>query len=260
MTRKNDGWWELEPQQLLIVRLKSTSETLEAWFKRNPRLTTARAQQLIHEDLVRDGEALAETAKKAMQEVLRKGHRFKIGASEAAAENIFVKAGTASTGQVYFRVMEGDKTKANYFIRSGFRGDKRQTHKLPPQRAIRMWLAEKGIRLSNGPDSDTIKIIKSKSKLGKPYARAYKSGDQANEALERLRQYLAYYGSEVNHWNDLYPTGSGRFDYPMYIARRYKLFNPLMRESGKKTLEAFVTWMSTGGKYGTRERKLEIKD
>jgi len=192
------------------------------------------------------GDALSERMKRRVEAMLSKGHRFKVGATNTASENTSIeKSGSGSN--TTWRVVEGDKTKANYFIRRGFGGSK--SGKLPPYNKIREWVAAKGIVL-RGEENTKTKLIRQRSSKGNWYARLRKSSERSVEeaAIDKIRKKIASFGSKYSHWNELYPQGQPRFDYAAEVLREESNFDPFFQLAGKYSTYAFIGWLSGKGR------------
>lgn len=174
---------------------------------------------------------LAEAGKEQMSEWLSKGHKYRIGTTGAASRNLqVVKTGGAGGVQTW-GVAEGGATKNNERIRLGFKnkGEIVWTEKSPmgfsvkggpPLQKIKMWAAQKGIRVAG---SSIQKVKGYKSRRGKdvaPYARVKNKAFQA-DAIWAIRNAIAFGGSfrKESNWWDRYPSGRGYFDYPEQAAR-----------------------------------------
>lgn len=195
------------------------------------------------------GEAFARVAMKRMSDMLKPGHRYNVGASGGASENFDVEQSKRGPMSEYVVVTKG-KTKANYFIRMGYKGNLSKFFgfgKLPPEAPIKKWIADKGIMLRSGREGTvTTRVIHSKSKYGKPYTRSLKHKNIADLALMLIRFHIAGFGSTMNHWTNLFPTGQGRFDYAAYTVKQRGYFDRLLTATGDQMISAVIDYINTG--------------
>jgi hypothetical protein len=197
------------------------------------------------------GEGFARVAMKRMSSMLSKGHRYRVGASGTASDNFDVAQTKRGVFSEFVVVTKG-KTKANFFIRMGYKGKLAKLFgygKLPPEAPIKQWIADKGITLYEGGDEDrkvVSKVIQSKSKYGKPYTRFSKNKKPSDIALTLIRKHIAAYGSENNNWVGLFPSGQGRFDYVVYTIKQQGYFQRLLAATGDLMIVALIDYINTG--------------
>lgn len=207
------------------------------------------------------GESVAVSAKERMAAVLARGHKFNVGASGAASENLVVThSSSGGAGMSSWEVSEAGRTKSNFFIRRGFRGPKMP--KRVPTQNLKEWAADKGVRFkdtSKNPDKFAYyKRTRASSKrrsylLPVLHKTGMAGGKSVAEAgILGLQVYLARYGSSESHWKSLYPGGSGRFDYVAYVVRKDSSWVQSIRRTGNYTLAAIARWVTTGGSIGER--------
>lgn len=198
------------------------------------------------------GEVVARVAMKRMSDMLKPGHRFNVGASGEASENFqteLISRGAISRWAVTSKGL----TKANLFIRTGFKGTYgKDEAKWPPEQNIKWWAAYKGVALHANTDDKPTKIIRSKSKYGKPYVRAYKAKSTSEEALWAIRRKLAFTGSKNSNWTDLYPKGQGRFDYVVYTVKQEDYLAKALDSVGNAALIAFIDYVNKSRNYTGR--------
>jgi hypothetical protein len=240
----------MPPVRLINVRLELDKYKMDEEVKR---LASKDGGKVVTDLLQGTSQSIAEHARRRMANVLDPDHRFRVGASGKAARNIYVESsGGGKNASVEWNVMEGrERTKANYFIRQGFDGSK--NGKLPPEAPIRLWLANKKIRvkspddyLSGNKKATSVRYIKSKSGKGRPYGRSYNNKNIAEAALFAIRKHIAKWGSRYSHWNDLYPKGQGRFDYPAYIIKVDRGFEKFVERSVTFPLTGYIDWLASG--------------
>lgn len=215
-------------------------------------------------------EPVAQTALKRMQDVLRPGHTFNVGASGDASRNLMIEK-VSIGGTLSYAVTEGDITKANRMIRWGFKGP--SAGKRIPEENIRLWMAQKRITGSvakelksrgkstaatyygnRGKDGrlQQSRYFLSRSKKGKAYGRAEKKS-AGDVALNAIIAKLSIHGSSTSHWTELYPKGAGRFDYPSYVVNKNRSsFNKSVDNIGFLGLRMVVEYLLSGraAKFG----------
>lgn len=203
---------------------------------------------VMDEITMRMSKRLADYAQKRFSDVLRKGHKFEVGASEQAAENIIVEK--TSTGWV---VKEGSAVSNNLFIRSGLNP---RSVAAPGSRSrdgqvsfiganamvagLRKWAIEKGLPIYDlgeyatpdgwlpAPRNTLFKSVQyTKSKPSRPYKRDQSKFDKA---ITRIYWALIWHGTHRGpggtnfgrkgaNWWGLHPSGQGRFEYADYVMR-----------------------------------------
>lgn len=209
------------------------------------------------------GQAVAGAAAGRMSDMLRRSHKFEIGATEASANNIMVQAGKKSGPFTTWEVAEGGATPANEIIKQGFGP---QTVKIE---TLYKWAINKKLQLREmGEDTQARKIRYTKSRMDDPRHRdrpshAYRKGTRGSRitdeqivlgALYRIRSAIKKSGSKRAptsqtrgaNWFPRYPAGQGRFDYVTYVTKMDGTFNSAMRDANKLTENAVVEFLRTG--------------
>jgi len=207
------------------------------------------------------GRGIAEVARKRMSDMLKPGHKYNVGASGRASENLEVKLIKSGGGLVAWAVIEGDKTPANEAIRKGIKRGQ-----APSISDLKIWVAEKGITLNTGRNFNKFGVVSSyqrRSKLGKlhtvrKYARRVSGGMNDYGALYAIQSALYQEGTQRGpnpntgaqgaYWMNLPPKGQGRFDYVVWTVKQEGYFE---REAMKFTgdaVVAYVDYLASGRK------------
>jgi hypothetical protein len=209
-------------------------------------------------------QGIAEFAKRRMSSMLSKQHRYRVGASGSASENLFVEKIRSDKGIVYWAVVEGEKTIANTVIRKGF-----GAYKTPKFEVLKKWAENKGLKFRSYYERAQYKVssYQRMSKLGKQhtvrgYMRSYTGENQKrdDDPYYRIMSRLYKYGSSAqpsetasgSHWMRLYPTGKGRFDYPTKVMQETKGFNLEANKILAGVAQIYVEYISTGRKRKSR--------
>jgi len=192
------------------------------------------------------GETISSRMRRRITEMLlRTNSKYEVGATGEAAANIQIESSGSGSNRIW-TITEGDRTKANFFIRRGFEGS--TTGELPPENKIMQWVLAKGIRLYD-PENRKLGYIRSRSRKGREYFRRRTSTMSPREkALLVLRKYISRTGSKYSHWRSLHPSGSPRFDYVALAMRHENMFQSLMNKMGRYAVEAYVTWVNGRGR------------
>lgn len=254
-------------QQILNVRF---SEKEEYFIKdpKNPGKVLKRwrdqTKSYVDDITVRYAEGSAVAYFKLMRSWLTRGHQFRVGASNQARDNLFIKQGKTGDGYAAWVIEEGDLTPANQKIRSGIRGHGvkriprgktgtgKANNRTPVINSLRLWAAQKGIELKLGGQKWKAQFVQTKG--GKAYGRAVGGKRQeTNVVLWLIRRKLWEKGTQDSHWKELYPSGSGRFDYVGYAVR----FVDHKENLGRAAMglrEAIVQYLYSGRKKGMGEK------
>lgn len=196
------------------------------------------------------GEAIMESARKRMSDLLSPRHRFKVGASGAASENFEVRKTLNAGGMVVWSVFEKTKPKHNYFIRRGFRGTRNGKH--IPRDKIKQWVIDKDITLLPSEPGDELykkssRLIRTKAtSKRKSYIRSVKNKHVAREGIDRIIKKLEMWGSTYSNWEKLHPSGSPRFDYANYVATKDTWWHHQLAKTEKVTITAIVDYINSG--------------
>jgi len=194
----------------------------------------------------------ANAARQRMSEMLSPGHKYKVGASGAAAENITIETPKEVRGEQFVvNVIEGDKTIANSLIRKGMRPGS-----MPPAGVLRKWAQDKGI--GNLMDHFGHKYVSVKARSGKHSQRAYirraraGDGNPGFEAgLKALQWAIFMKGSfrRTSDWNTFTPgaAGRGRFDYVKWTIKQRKYFDDVV-DALWDGATLYAKWLASGAK------------
>lgn len=242
-----------------LFKIRIISEDKE----RLEKLDDIEKDALFDELTLEHARGLALYARKRLSDVLKKSHKFNVGASDAASENLYVPSSpdVGKTGYYEFSVYEGNATKANFFIRRGF-GPTKEGRSIPRNK-IREWVADKGIVLrdfskKSFDKKDKSKIYRRTNKYGTTFTQSTKK-KPAEIALSKIIEKLSQTGSRYSNWVRLNPEGQGRFDYPGYIANQTKGFKKQMQQIGDESAVALASYLASGylrsGAYPRTGRK-----
>lgn len=234
------------------------------WYAHKP--SSKDVQHVFNRFTNAHGQAVAGAAANRMSSMLRRSHKFEIGATEAAANNILVQRGQESAGFTTWEVAEGGATPANDIIKQGF----------GPQsvniQTLYKWATIKKLQLRDyddrGKGTQARKIRYTKSRMDDPRHRdrpshAYRKGVRGSRrtdeqivlgALYRIRNAIKAEGSNRGptattsgaNWFPRYPSGQGRFDYVTYVTKMDGTFNSAMRDADRLTETAVVEFLRTG--------------
>jgi len=253
--------------KLIYVRFTEQEE----YFINDPdnpkkKLARYRQQSKAYMDAltVRAAKGSAEAYRALMKTWLKKGHKYDVGASNAASENLIIKQGKTSSGYAAWIVEEGNATRANTLIRSGFKGhgttrktrgptgSGKANNRTPVINNLRLWAAYKGVTLKLHGQEWKAQLVQPKG--GKAYGRAVAGKrEETNVVLWLIRRKLWEQGSEGTHWNALWPEKSGRFDYVGY-AVKFVNHKQYLGKVAMLLREAVVEFLYSGRKKGYGER------
>jgi len=187
-----------------------------------------------------------------MSEMLSPGHKYKVGATGKAAENISVETPKEVRGaQLAVNVVEGNKTLANALIRKGMKPGS-----WPPSGVLRKWVQDKGI--GNLMTHYGHKYASVRERSGSRAHRAYirqarkGSGNPGFEkGLRSLQWAIFKYGSKrsSSDWNTYTPSeaGRGRFDYVKWTIKQRKYFDDVV-DALWDGATLYADWLSSGRK------------
>ena len=171
-----------------------------------------------------------------MRHLLKKAGRYNIGATDYAANNLYLKKQAESGGYSSYIVYEGDKSRANPYIRRGAKPGG-----VPSEPDIRVWAGAKGITFKNKEDMYKkgglrAQMVKKKSRRGpnkgRIYGQSLSNKEVAQRAMYLIRKKITAYGSiNFRNWVKAPPPGRGRFDYPVQALR--EIHTPISRKVGK---------------------------
>jgi len=212
------------------------------------------------------GQVIATEVVKRMSAQLRPGHKYNIGASGAASENLLTKPTKNSTGYTQWDVYEGSKTTANAFIRQGIPSGTNV-----PIPVLRKWAGIRKLKLTRGQNKNA-RMVHTKgywreSKNGvrhfvKNYGRARNNKRVAYEALYAMRRALSNEGTfrpglMGDHWYERspYPKNQGRFDYVVWTVKQEQFFQRTVEKASSQAISALVEYITSGRRTtgGARE-------
>lgn len=201
---------------LLRIGVNITSKNMENLFRHE-----RGAKEAVETGM---GQALVATTVKAaqrMSDVLKRDHRFRVGYTEKASENLMV----IPAGNHHWAVVEGPLTPANRFIRRGWRSSR-----TPNPEAIMRWIERKpGVKeeLFTEAERDrktgTYRFTKrggANADMRKQPGRIFKKDEQ------RFREFAFLIGRKIKarggskHFEALDPAGDPVFDYVRYALFR----------------------------------------
>jgi len=211
------------------------------------------------------GEVIAKEVVKRMSAQLRPGHKYQIGASGTAADNLLAKPIKDASGYVQWEVHEGSKTEANAFIRKGIPAGTNV-----PIPVLRKWAGIRKMSLTRGQNKKA-RMVHTKgywrdSKKGvrhfvQDYGRARNNKRTAYQALFAMRQALSNEGTfrpglMGDHWYERspYPKNTGRFDYVVFTVRQQEFFQRTVNKASSQAVTAMIDFVTSGRKPlgGTR--------
>lgn len=242
-----------------LFKIRIISEDKE----RLEKLDSIEKDALFDELTLEHARGLALYARRRLSDVLKRSHKYNVGASDAASENLYVPSSpdVGKLGYYEFSVYEGNSTKANFFIRRGF-GPTKEGRKIPQQK-IKDWIADKGIVLreykpTSFSKKDTGKIYRRTNKYGTTFTQSTRKRP-TEVAIAKIIEKLSQTGSRYSTWRRLMPEGQGRFDYPGHVANQAKGFKKQMQQIGDESAVALASYLASGylrsGAYPRTGRK-----
>lgn len=203
--------------------------------------------------------AVLDAGKNAIMEKLRyalgKGGRFNVGATGTAARNFIAKRYNPRGDQPYVVIREGEKTPANFFIRTGSVGRGNP----PPLNNIRVWATAKQIRFLDpelyrarqeghilpkvlSPEQQVRYISPKQKRKMRPWKR---SKSLFERVIEKIMWSIAYFGT--SKWSVRRPpVGKRYFDYPWWVMSQKHDWMKVLDEGAGFIARAFVNFALSG--------------